>query len=119
MPSSFPISAQERRSPVWSACLQLCLKRRGGTGRRGAGTTRRRHHQRYQPKVFHLSNVSKKTITVVRKAIKVIRQTTLNRIKSVPKIFPTFIPEPCLLTSTEGVSPFPQQNHNLVKKKYN
>lgn len=45
------LSAQERQSPVWSACLLLSLKRSGGTGRKGAESTKRRYHQRYLQKV--------------------------------------------------------------------
>lgn len=49
--SSVPDLAQARQSPVWSVCLRLCPKRRGGTGRKGAERARRRCPQRYQWKV--------------------------------------------------------------------
>lgn len=50
-PTSVFNPALGRRSPVWSACLLPCQRKRGGTGRSGAKTTRWRYRQRYRPKV--------------------------------------------------------------------
>lgn len=58
--------AQERRSPVWSACLLPCQKKRGGTERSGAKTTKWRYHQRYRLKVNKASRLSRPQLGLER-----------------------------------------------------